>query len=162
MSIGGGFGNFRGFLLFFLRDRRICDSAPISSFQRRLEAFYNSEAGHPVTLSLGFALSPDCSPARRAFRPPAGGRVTFLCLPAHTQERVRTAKLARRAQGMDARSQERVTQRKGTPYPVLSGRRPPRRERRPGFSTGLLPWRKGIGIHADSPAGLFVPLSLTA
>jgi hypothetical protein len=34
------------------------------------------------------------------------------------------------------------------------------RERVPGFSTGLLPWRKGVGIHADSPAGLFVPLTL--
>jgi hypothetical protein len=30
------------------------------------------------------------------------------------------------------------------------------------FRQGILPWRKGIGIHADSPAGLFVPLSLTA
>jgi hypothetical protein len=131
MSIGGGFGNFRGFLLFFLRDRRICDSAPISSFQRRLEAFYNSEAGHPVTWVFLCALRLDCSPARRAFRPPAGGRVTFLCLSTHTQERVRTAKLARRAQGMDARSQERVTKRKDTPesapYGCANGLR--------GFST---------------------------
>ncbi|PMQ07358.1 hypothetical protein DyAD56_01155 [Dyella sp. AD56] len=29
------------------------------------------------------------------------------------------------------------------------------RVRVPGFSTGLLPRRKGIGIRADSPAGLF-------
>ena len=31
----------------------------------------------------------------------------------------------------------------------------------PGFSTGLLPWRKGTGIHARPPAGLFVPTRST-
>jgi hypothetical protein len=30
------------------------------------------------------------------------------------------------------------------------------REGRPGFSTGLLPWRKGIDIPVDPPAGLVV------
>ena len=71
---------------------------------------YNSEAGHPVTSVLNGALSPGCSPTRRAFRPPAGGRVTFLCL-----------------------SKERVTKRKDTPesapYGCANGLR--------GFSTAL-------------------------
>ena len=29
------------------------------------------------------------------------------------------------------------------------------REDWPGFSTGLLLWRKGIGIHANAPCGAF-------
>ena len=34
------------------------------------------------------------------------------------------------------------------------------REDWPGFSTGLLPWRKGIGIHANAPLrGLIVQSS---
>jgi hypothetical protein len=52
-----------------------------SSFQLKLEAFCNSEAGHPVTSVFIYALPSGCSPARRAFRPSADGRVTFLCVP---------------------------------------------------------------------------------
>ena len=107
-------------------------SIPSPSFQRRLEAFYNSEAGHPVTLSLGFALSPDCSPTRRAFRPPAGGRVTFLCL-----------------------SKEEVTKRKDTPESA-----PLRvRERVTGFfdSTSCA-GEKLAGIRASHPSGFPSPV----
>jgi hypothetical protein len=35
------------------------------------------------------------------------------------------------------------------------------REGWPGFSTGLLPWRKGIDVHVDAPAGLIVQPSPT-
>ncbi|WP_431637670.1 hypothetical protein ACQVBX_07825 [Dyella sp. KULCS107] len=45
-------------------------------------------------------------------------------------------------------------QREGDPPRRLPGCARQVREPRPGFSTGLLPWRKGIGIHADAPAGL--------
>jgi len=53
----------------------------------------------PVTVgALAYAAGVSCL---------CRGPVTFLCVPTHTQERVRTAKLARRAEGMDARSQEK-------------------------------------------------------
>ena len=58
--------------------RHSCSSP---SSQRRLEALYNSEAGHPVTSVLNQAISLVGSPARRAFRPSADGRVTFSCVP---------------------------------------------------------------------------------
>ena len=70
----------------------------------------------------------------------------YLCLSTHTQERVRTAKLARRAQGMDARSQERVTKRKDTPesapYGCANGLRV--------FRQHFLCWRK-TGWHPCQP-----------
>ncbi len=52
-------------------------------------------------------------PRSRRFRPSVDRRlsgrlrVTFLCMLAHAQERVRTAQPARKAKGMDARSQEK-------------------------------------------------------
>ncbi len=53
-------------------------------------------------------------------------------------------------------AQRKVTQRKGPPDEAPSGPTALQvRGRVPGFSTGLLPRRKGIGIPADSPAGLF-------
>ena len=70
----------------------------------------------------------------------------YLCLSTHTQERVRTAKLARRAQGMDVRSQERVTKRKDTPesapYGCANGLRV--------FRQHFLCWRK-TGWHPCQP-----------
>jgi hypothetical protein len=52
----------------------------------------------------------------------------------------------------------KVTKEKGHPawrLPPIRGRQV--REPGPGFSTGLLSWRKGIGILADAPAGLSSP-----
>jgi hypothetical protein len=52
------------------------------------------------------------------------------------------------------RAQEKVTKEKDTPVGALRVR-----EDGPGFSTGLLSWRKGIDIRVDAPAGLIVPPS---
>jgi hypothetical protein len=46
------------------------------------------------------------------------------------------------------------SQREGHPPRRLPGCARQVREPRPGFSTGLLSWRKGAGIHAAAPAGL--------
>src|SRR6185437_2202920 len=66
----------------------------------------------------------------RAFRPPAEGELLSLACPRESN------------------------QREGHPPRRLPGSARQVRESRPGFSTGLLSWRKGAGIHADTPAGL--------
>jgi hypothetical protein len=128
---------------------------------------------------LSDALSPGCSPARRAFRlQRVARRMTVAPAQAGAQwlrfvaMRCVIARLLACAAGVSSAcqrpshfsllAQRKVTQRNGNPDSVLAGLRPPRRELGPGFSTGLLPWRKGIGIPANPPAGLFVPDSLTA
>ncbi len=106
-----------------------------------------------MTVFSAIALRRPGSPAAD-FRPPAGGRVTFLCLPTHAQERVRTAKPARRAEGRMP-GVKKSNQKKE--HPALAGLIARQvREGRPGFSTGLLPRRKGIDIPVDPPAGLIV------
>jgi hypothetical protein len=71
----------------------------------------------------------------RAFHPPAEGESLFSCA-----------------------AKRKVTKREGHPAWRLPGI-PARqvREAGPGFSTGLLSWRKGIDIHVDPPAGLSTP-----
>src|SRR5579859_630981 len=52
---------------------------------------------------------------------------------------------------------KKSNQKKGHPHLASAGLSARQvREGRPGFSTGLLPRRKGIGIPADPPAGLIV------
>jgi hypothetical protein len=147
MSIGGGFGNFRGFLLFFLRDRRICDSAPISSFQRRLEAFYNSEAGHPVTWVFLCALRLDCSPARRA---------SYFSLLVHAHAGAcANSEAGPKGAGHGCPESRKSNQKKGHP-----GERALRvRERVTGFfdSTSCA-GEKLAGIRASHPSGFPSPV----
>jgi hypothetical protein len=84
----------------------------------------------PVVSVSGWAISPGCLPARRAFRSSADGRVTFSCLP-----------------------KRKLTKEKGTPELVLGGLRPPRRELGPGFSTGLPALTKRDRHPCRSPCG---------
>ena len=82
----------------------------------------------------------DLARLRRASdRLPTAGSLFFACPKSH---------------GISFAS--KVTQRKGTPAWRWPDEARPVREGRPGFSTGLLPRRKGIGVPADPPAGLIV------
>jgi len=109
---------------------------------------------------LVMASSRSGSPAA-GFRPPAGGRVTFLCLPTHAQERVRTAKPARRAEGRMPgvkKSNHRDggnAKRNGTPDDAPSGLSALQvRGRAPGFfARASCPGEKLARIHAGHPAG---------
>jgi len=78
-----------------------------------------------------------CRVLKQSFHPPAEGESLSLCV-----------------------AKEKVTQEKGHPawrFPAIHGWKV--REAWPGFSTGLLPWRKGIDFHVDAPAGLLVHAS---
>ncbi|ULU25551.1 hypothetical protein DYST_02484 [Dyella terrae] len=72
------------------------------------------------------------SPAA-GFRPPTGGRVTFLCLP------------------------KKSNPKKGHPHLALAGEAGQFVRGGRAFRQGFLPWRKGIGILADPPCGPFRP-----
>jgi len=65
-----------------------------------------SEASHPVSSVFGCRRIADEPPTRRAFRSPAGARVTFLLLAHARALGVRTAKPARRAEGVSPESKK--------------------------------------------------------
>ena len=87
------------------------------------------------------------------------GELLSLCVPTHAQERVRTAKLARKGGGQDARSQEKVAKEKRHPDGAPS-RHPAFRVR--GRATGFFDstscaGEKLAGILAGHPAGFPPP-----
>jgi len=95
----------------------------------------------------------------KSFRLPAAAESLSLCVATRTQERTRTAKLARRAEGMDARSQEKVTKEKGHPAFAPDGHPVHQvRVRATGFvDRASCPDAKLVRIHANHPAGFPTP-----
>ena len=90
---------------------------------------------HRVRGALNSSVVASCRAkglSAKSFRPPAEDELLFSCV-----------------------AKRKVTKREGHPawrLPGIHARQV--REGRPGFSTGLLSWRKRIGIHANAPAGL--------
>jgi hypothetical protein len=110
-----------------------------------------------VTFRSVFAQSRSGSPAA-GFRAAAAARVTFLCLPTHAQERVRTAKPARRAEGRMP-GVKKSNQKKGPPDDAPSGLAPSRCACGVTgfFDRASCPGEKLAGIHAGHPAGFPPP-----
>ena len=77
-----------------------------------------SEASHPLAPGFDRCVPANLPPTQRAFRRPAGRRVTFLLLAHARAFCVRTAKPARRAEGASPES-KKVTQRKWPSEPGL-------------------------------------------